>query len=153
MSAPMTMSIMLKEFLLMGRTGRYCFPYPNWNFGNTFLYALEISSGSPATHSFPYLGAWIYTEKAHSQYHVVRKRAASMNSKLQDSISGIRETLSFNRQLHEVEQFEKRSRDYCEGTLKVMRMWAIYSPTMMFLGSLGTVLILLFGADLCRQMK
>ena len=81
---------------------------------------------------------------------MVRKRAASMNSKLQDSISGIRETLSFNRQLHEVEQFEKRSRDYCEGTLKVMRMWAIYSPTMMFLGSLGTVLILLFGAGLVQ---
>ena len=73
-----------------------------------------------------------------------------MNSKLQDSISGIRETLSFNRQLHEVEQFEKRSRDYCDGTLKVMRMWAIYSPTMMFLGSLGTVLILLFGAGLVQ---
>jgi len=95
-------------------------------------------------------GAWIYTEKAHSQYHVVRKRAASMNSKLQDSISGIRETLSFNRQLHEIKQFEKRSRDYCDGTLEVMRMWAIYSPTMMFLGSLGTVFILLFGAGLVQ---
>jgi ABC-type multidrug transport system fused ATPase/permease subunit len=95
-------------------------------------------------------GAWIYTEKAHSQYHVVRKRAASMNAKLQDSISGIRETLSFNRQLHEVKQFEKRSRDYCDGTLAVMRIWAIYSPTMMFLGSLGTVLILLFGTGLVQ---
>ena len=31
-----------------------------------------------------------------------------------------------------------------------MRMWAIYSPTMMFLGSLGTVLILLFGAGLVQ---
>ena len=56
-------------------------------------------------------GAWVYTEKAHSQYHVVRKRAASMNSKLQDSISGIRETLSFNRQLHEIKQFDKKSRE------------------------------------------
>ena len=95
-------------------------------------------------------GAWVYTEKAHSQYHVVRKRAAAMNSKLQDSISGIRETLSFNRQIHEIKQFENRSRDYCNGTLEVMRLWAIYSPTMMFLGSLGTVLILLFGAGLVQ---
>jgi len=93
-------------------------------------------------------GACVYTEKAHSQYHVVRKRAASMNSKLQDSISGIRETLSFNRQLHEIKQFDKTSREYCNGTLEVMRLWAIYSPTMMFLGSLGTVFILLFGAGL-----
>jgi ATP-binding cassette subfamily B protein/subfamily B ATP-binding cassette protein MsbA len=95
-------------------------------------------------------GAWVYTSKAHDQYHVVRKRAAKMNAKLQDSISGIRETLSFNRQLHEVKQFEKRSRDYCDGTLEVMRLWAFYSPTMMFLGSLGTVLILLYGVGLVQ---
>jgi ABC-type multidrug transport system fused ATPase/permease subunit len=95
-------------------------------------------------------GAWVYTSKAHDQYHVVRKRAAKMNAKLQDSLSGIRETLSFNRQLHEVKQFEKRSRDYCDGTLEVMRLWAFYSPSMMFLGSLGTVLILLYGAGLVQ---
>ena len=96
-------------------------------------------------------GAWVYTSKAHSQYHVVRKQAAKMNAKLQDSLSGIRETLAFNRQLHEVKQFEKRSRDYCDGTLAVMRLWAFYSPTMMFLGSLGTVLILLYGAGLVQS--
>ena len=95
-------------------------------------------------------GAWFYTSKAHDQYHVVRKRAAKMNAKLQDSISGIRETLSFNRQLHEIKQFEKRSRDYCNGTLEVMRLWAFYSPSMMFLGSLGTVLILLYGVGLVQ---
>ncbi len=95
-------------------------------------------------------GAWFYTSKAHDQYHVVRKRAAKMNAKLQDSISGIRETLSFNRQLYEIKQFEKRSRDYCDGTLEVMRLWAFYSPAMMFLGSLGTVLILLYGVGLVQ---
>ena len=95
-------------------------------------------------------GAWFYTSKAHDQYHVVRKRAAKMNAKLQDSISGIRETLSFNRQLYEIKQFEKRSRDYCNGTLEVMRLWAFYSPSMMFLGSLGTVLILLYGVGLVQ---
>lgn len=95
-------------------------------------------------------GAWTYTAKAHDQYHVVRKRAAKMNAKLQDSISGIRETLAFNRQLYEVKQFEKRSRDYCDGTLEVMRLWAFYSPTMMFFGSLGTVLILLYGVGLVQ---
>jgi ABC-type multidrug transport system fused ATPase/permease subunit len=95
-------------------------------------------------------GAWVYTSRAHGQYHVVRKRAAKMNAKLQDSISGIRETLSFNRQLYEVKQFEKRSRDYCNGTLDVMRLWAFYSPSMMFLGSLGTVLILLYGVGLVQ---
>lgn len=95
-------------------------------------------------------GAWKYTISAHSLYHLVRERAARMNARLQDSISGIRETFSFNRQLYEIKQFEDKSRDYCDGTLKVMRLWAVYSPTMMFLGSLGTVFILLYGIGLVR---
>ena len=95
-------------------------------------------------------GAWKYTLRAHSLYLLVRERAAKMNSILQDSISGIRETQAFNRQLHEIKRFEKRSGDYCDSTLQVMRLWAVYSPTMMFLGSLGTVFILLYGIGLVR---
>ena len=34
-----------------------------------------------------------------------------------------------------------------------MSLWAIYSPTMMFLGSLGTVLILLYGIGLVRSTE
>ena len=93
-------------------------------------------------------GASIYTKKAHSLYHKVRESAAKMNSRLQDSISGIREIFAFNRQSHEISLFEKKSREYCNSNLKVMSLWAIYSPAMMFLGSLGTALILLYGKEL-----
>ncbi|MBC8286909.1 MAG: ABC transporter ATP-binding protein [Nitrospinae bacterium] len=119
---------------------------------SVILFYMHWKLAMVALFPIPFLvyGAWVYTAKAHHQYHVVRKRAAKMNAKLQDSISGIRETLSFNRQLHEIKQFEKRSRDYCDGTLEVMRLWAFYSPTMMFLGSLGTVLILLYGVGLVQ---
>ena len=98
-------------------------------------------------------GACTYTKKAHGLYHTVRESAAKMNARLQDSISGIREIFAFNRQLHEISRFEKRSRDYCDSNLKVMSLWAIYSPTMMFLGSLGTVLILLYGIGLVRSTE
>ena len=96
-------------------------------------------------------GASIYTKKAHSLYHKVRESAAKMNSRLQDSISGIREIFAFNRQSHEISRFEKKSREYCNSNLKVMSLWAIYSPAMMFLGSLGTALILLYGTELIRN--
>jgi len=93
-------------------------------------------------------GACIYTKKAHNLYHTVRESAAKMNSRLQDSISGIREIFAFNRQLHEISRFEQKSREYCNNNLKVMSLWAIYSPAMMFLGSLGTALVLLYGVGL-----
>ncbi len=96
------------------------------------------------------LGAWKYTFKAHDLYHRVRERAAKMNGLLQDTLSGIKETLAFNRQSHEIERFEERSDAYCKGTLDVMRLWAVYSPSMMFLGSLGTAVIVLYGIGLVR---
>lgn len=95
-------------------------------------------------------GACMYTNKAHGLYHTVRECAAKMNARLQDSISGIREIFAFNRQLHEISRFEKKSKDYCNSNLDVMSLWAVYSPTMMFLGSLGTVLILFYGIGLVR---
>jgi ABC-type multidrug transport system fused ATPase/permease subunit len=102
---------------------------------------------------FLVIGAWKYTMRAHSLYHKVRERAAKMNGTLQDGISGIKETLAFNRQSHEVERFEKRSDDYCKGTLEVMKLWAVYSPAMMFLGSLGTVSIILYGIGLVQAQE
>ncbi len=102
---------------------------------------------------FLVIGAWKYTVRAHSLYHLVRERAAKMNGILQDTISGIKETLAFNRQRHEVKRFEQRSGDYCKSTLEVMRLWAVYSPAMMFLGSLGTVAIILYGIGLVQVQE
>lgn len=102
---------------------------------------------------FLLIGAWKYTVRAHSLYHQVRERAAKMNGILQDTISGIRETLAFNRQRHEVKRFEQRSGDYCKSTLEVMRLWAVYSPAMMFMGSLGTVAIILYGIGLVQAQE
>ena len=102
---------------------------------------------------FLVIGAWKYTMKAHNLYHQVRERAAKMNGTLQDGISGIKETLAFNRQNHEVQRFEQRSDDYCKGTLEVMKLWAVYSPAMMFLGSLGTVSIILYGIGLVQAQE
>ena len=102
---------------------------------------------------FLVIGAWKYTVRAHSLYHQVRERAAKMNGILQDTLSGIKETLAFNRQRHEVKRFEQRSGDYCKSTLEVMRLWAVYSPAMMFLGSLGTVAIILYGIGLVQVQE
>src|SRR2546425_630530 len=53
--------------------------------------------------------------------------------------------MGFNRQAYEQERFNARSRDYCYSNLKVMTLWSVYSPSMIFVGSLGSVIILWFG--------
>ena len=49
------------------------------------------------------------------------------------------------RQAYEQERFNARSRDYCNSNLKVMTLWSVYSPSMIFVGSLGSVIILWYG--------
>ena len=86
-----------------------------------------------------------FTNEVHHYYHLVRRSSAELNAYLQDAISGIRETMGFNRQAHEQERFNARSRDYCNSNLKVMTLWSAYSPSMIFVGSLGSVIILWYG--------
>lgn len=92
------------------------------------------------------LSAMLFTRRIHGYYHEIRKRAADLNAYLQDALSGIRETMGFNRQAYEQGRFDQRSRAYAGGNLKAMLLWSVYSPGMIFVGSLGSVLILWVGA-------
>lgn len=92
------------------------------------------------------LSATTFTTRMHTYYHDIRRSAADLNAYLQDALSGIRETIGFNQQNAERSRFNRLSHDYSQSNLKAMYLWSIYSPSMMFVGSLGTLLILWFGA-------
>ena len=91
------------------------------------------------------LGALFFTRRVHRLYHRLRQKLAALNTILQDNISGIREILAYNRQGHEQKRFNARSGEYCQTQLKVARLWSLYSPGMLFIASMGSVLILSFG--------
>lgn len=92
------------------------------------------------------LSAMFFTKRVHGYYHQIRKYAADLNAYLQDALSGIRETMGFNRQAYEEGRFGAISRQYSESNLRAMCLWSVYSPGMIFVGSLGSLLILWYGA-------
>jgi ATP-binding cassette subfamily B protein/subfamily B ATP-binding cassette protein MsbA len=112
------------------------------------LFALNWKLAALSLLPIPILivSASFFTKRVHRYYHDVRRYAAELNAYLHDALSGIRETMGFNRQAHEQGRFNDRSRRYSQGNLDVMCLWSIYSPGMMFVGSIGTVLILWYGA-------
>lgn len=91
------------------------------------------------------LSAVSFTRQVHRYYRAIRRNAAELNAYLQDALSGIRETIGFNRQGYERQRFNVRSREYSDSNLKAMYLWSLYSPGMMFVASLGTALILWYG--------
>jgi ATP-binding cassette subfamily B protein/subfamily B ATP-binding cassette protein MsbA len=92
------------------------------------------------------VGASFVTGRVHAMYRVIRQESGRLNAVLQDNLSGIREILAFNRQAYEAERFDVHNRAYCREQLRVSRVWSLYSPTMILVGSIGTLLVLGFGA-------
>ncbi len=88
-----------------------------------------------------------FTGKVHGFYRAVREGTAEMNAYLQDALSGIREIIGFNREAYEQTRFNQRSKAYADSNLRVMKLWSMYSPSMIFVGSLGSVIILWYGTN------
>jgi ABC-type multidrug transport system fused ATPase/permease subunit len=97
---------------------------------------------------FPFLiaGALTYTLTAHRRYRLQRRAASAMNALLHDNLSGIRQIKSFAREKEEHSRFNRVSDQLRHATLVVMRVWAIYSPSMSMFEAFGAVLVLGFGS-------
>jgi ABC-type multidrug transport system fused ATPase/permease subunit len=96
---------------------------------------------------FPLLvgGALAYTLTAHRRYRLQRRAASAMNALLHDNLSGVRQIKSFVREGEEHARFNRVSDELRRATLIVMRVWAIYSPSMSMFEAIGAVLVLGFG--------
>ena len=97
---------------------------------------------------FPLLiaGALTYTLTAHRRYRLQRRAASAMNALLHDNLSGVRQIKSFVREKEEHGRFNRVSNQLRHATLVVMRVWAIYSPSMSMFEAIGAVLVLGFGS-------
>ncbi len=97
---------------------------------------------------FPFLAGaslW-YTLTAHRRYRVQRRASSAMNSLLHDNLAGIRQIKSFVREREEHARFNSVSDRLRHATLLVMRVWAIYHPSMYLIGSLGVIAVVWVGA-------
>lgn len=92
------------------------------------------------------LGAWLYTRHAGKRYRIVRKATGEMNAMLHDNIAGIRQIKSYAAEDDEFASFNQSSSRVRDANLTVMKAWAIYSPSMSFLNSIGYTLVLAMGA-------
>jgi ATP-binding cassette subfamily B protein len=112
------------------------------------MFYLNAKLALVALAPFPVLiaGALTYTLTAHWRYRLQRRAASAMNALLHDNLSGIRQIKSFVREKEEHARFNRVSDELRRATLVVMRVWAIYSPSMSMFEAIGAVLVLGFGS-------
>ena len=114
--------------------------------GMMFYVSASLSLVGLAPMPFLAGGALWYTLTAHRRYRLQRRASSAMNSLLHDNLAGIRQIKSFVREREQHSRFNSVSDQLRHATLVVMRVWAIYNPSMYLIGSLGIVFTLWVGA-------
>src|SRR2546423_15326127 len=92
-------------------------------------------------------GALWYTLTAHRGYRLQRRASSAMNALLHDNLSGIRQFRSFAREENEHRRFNRVSDDLRRATLVVMKVWAMYNPSMYLIGTLGVIVTVFVGTQ------
>jgi ABC-type multidrug transport system fused ATPase/permease subunit len=112
------------------------------------LFAYHPTLAALALTPIPFLagGALWYTLTARNRYRGQRQASSAINALLHDNLAGIRQIKTYVRETEQHARFNEASRSLQQSTLKVMRIWAIYNPSMSLLASLGMTLVVGFGA-------
>ena len=112
------------------------------------MFYLNVKLASLALVPFPLLiaGALTYTLTAHRRYRLQRRASSDMNALLHDNLAGVRQIKSFVREREEHARFNRVSDQLRHATLVVMRVWAIYSPSMSMFEAIGALLVVGFGS-------
>lgn len=114
-----------------------------------FLFHMNLTLAFVAMIPIPFLagGALWYTLTAHRRYRRQREASSAMNALLMDNLQGVRQIKAFTRETHEDSRFAQQAGELRGATLGIMRVWAIYGPTMAFIGSIGFALVLWIGGS------
>jgi ATP-binding cassette, subfamily B, bacterial len=114
-----------------------------------FLFYLNPTVAAWATLPVLFLaiGAWVYSTKGRDRYRNQRDAASDLNALLHDNISGVRQIKAYAAESAEHGRFNQFSDLLRIASLRMMKWWAIYSPSMSFLRMIGYVLVLAFGGS------
>ncbi len=94
------------------------------------------------------IGLRYFNVRVRPVYRRVRDRLGDINARLQDSLSGIRVIQAFGQEERELERFSDESFNYYQARVRGIRYWSTFFPALGFIASLGTVVVLGFGAGM-----
>ena len=90
----------------------------------------------------------LFSKKVRPYFRASQKKMGELNGKLQDNLSGIHEIQSFGREEYETEQVNKHNFAHIHAMLKALKISAVFHPSVEFISSLGTILVVGFGGFL-----
>ena len=93
----------------------------------------------------------IFAKKVRPYFRISQAKMGELNGKLQDNLSGIHEIQSFGREEYETGQVNEKNFDHVRAMLKALKISAVFHPTVEFISSIGTILVVGFGGYLAYR--
>ena len=90
----------------------------------------------------------IFAKIVRPYFKASQKSMGELNAQLQDSLSGLHEIQAFGQEKHESKRVREKNFDQVRAMLRALRASAIFHPSVEFLSSAGTVLVVFFGGML-----
>ncbi len=93
----------------------------------------------------------IFSKKVRPYFRISQKKMGELNGKLQDNLSGVHEIQSFGQEAFETGRVDEKNFDHVRAMLKALQISAVFHPTVEFISSLGTILVVAFGGFLAYR--
>ncbi|MCR4618411.1 MAG: ABC transporter ATP-binding protein/permease [Lachnospiraceae bacterium] len=93
----------------------------------------------------------IFSKKVRPYFKISQKKMGELSGKLQDNLSGIHEIQSFGREEYETEKVDEKNFEHIKAMLTALKISAIFHPSVEFISSLGTILVVAFGGFLAMR--
>lgn len=92
-----------------------------------------------------------FAKKVRPFFKVSQKCMGELNAKLQDNLSGIHEIQSFGQEEYESGQMNVKNFEQVRAMLRALRASAVFHPSVEFMSSIGTILVVFFGGLLAYR--
>ncbi|GBU28773.1 ABC transporter permease [Treponema sp. R8-4-B8] len=100
---------------------------------------------------FILLSGWFFIRKVRPNFQKTQKSQGELSAQLQDNLSGIQEIQAFGRQTYASEKVLKKGKDFTNNMLRALKLSAIFHPSVEFLTSIGSVIVVGFGGFLAYK--
>ena len=89
-----------------------------------------------------------FHSKFKAAYRAQRAKIAGVTSKLQESISGIREIKSFTRESDTIRDFRQVNLQNFQANVQATKVWGSFFPTIQVIQALGSGIVMIYGGML-----
>ena len=90
----------------------------------------------------------VFAKRVRPYFRISQQKMGELNGKLQDNLSGTHEIQSFGREEHEIERVNDKNFEHVKAMLQALKISAVFHPSVEFISSIGTLLVVAFGGYL-----